>query len=194
MTDQPTNPPEPGDDKPIVQQYSHQSVAARVPERVARGVYCTGQIILDSPKEFVIDFLQALTRPHSVVARVIMHPATMAEFIGALRQNVDNYTKAYGPPTTLPPPPQQPRPSIQEVYDNLKLPEDLLSGSYANTVLIGHSITEFFFDFITSFYPTSAVAVRVFLPAPQVPRFLNTLTTALQQYQSRYQPPPQQMP
>src|SRR5215475_13770039 len=96
-----------GDDKPIVQSYSHQPVAARVPETVARGVYSTGQLVLDSPKEFIIDFLQGLTRPHQVVARVVITPQTMQEFIGALQQNLDNYTKSFGPPPPLPTPPQQ---------------------------------------------------------------------------------------
>src|ERR1039458_779258 len=55
----------------------------------------------------------------------------------------------YGPPTPVP----DRRPTIQEIYENFRLPEELLSGSYANSVLIGHSPTEFFFDFITGFYP-----------------------------------------
>ena len=54
--------------------------SARVPEKV-RGVYCTAQVIHDSPKEFIIDFMQGLTRPFQVVARVVMTPQTMAEFI-----------------------------------------------------------------------------------------------------------------
>ena len=38
---------------------------------------CTGQVILDSPKEFVIDFLQGLTRPYQVVSRVVLTPQTV---------------------------------------------------------------------------------------------------------------------
>ena len=56
MSDLTNLPPAGGDDKPVVQQYTHQPVAARVPEKVARGVYSTGQLVLDSPKEFIIDF------------------------------------------------------------------------------------------------------------------------------------------
>jgi hypothetical protein len=192
MSDQPP-PSQPSDpNKPITQQFSHQSVAARVPERVAKGVYCTGQLVLDSPKEFVIDFLQGLTRPYQVVARVVVTPQTMAELAHAFKQNLDNYTTTFGPPPTLPPPPQNQRPTIQEIYDNFKVPDEVASGSYANTVLIGHSMTEFFFDFITGFYPNSAVSSRVFLTAAQAPRFLNTLNTALSQYQARYQQGQQQ--
>lgn len=194
MSQQPTNPENP-DDKPIVSSYQHQPVAARVPERVARGVYSTGQLILDTPKEFIIDFLHGLTRPHQVVARVIMVPQTLGEFASALRQNIDNYTRNFGPPPPLPIPPNPPRPTIQEIYENYKLPDDMMSGSYCNSVLIGHSPSEFFMDFITSFYPNPAVNARVYIGAGHAPRFLNTINSALQQYQQRYnQKPPERGP
>jgi hypothetical protein len=195
---EPSNPQNPfGDDKPIVSSYQHQPVSARVPEKVAKGVYSTGQLILDTPKEFIVDFLHGLTRPHQIVSRVIMVPQTMQEFANALKLNIENYTKNFGPPPQLPIPPNPPRPTIQEIYDNYKLSDDMLSGTYCNSVLIGHSPSEFFFDFITSFYPTPSVASRVFITAGQAPRFLNTLTSALQQYQARYlkaPPPPDQLP
>jgi hypothetical protein len=203
VSNPPNNPNNPGnpfnDDKPIREPFEHQPVSARVPERVARGVFSTGQLILDSPKEFVIDFLQGLTRPHQVGARVVVTPQTMAEFIGALQQNLDNYNRAFGPPPPLPPPPTQNRPTIQEIYENFKLGDDQMSGSYANSVLIGHSPTEFFFDFITGFYPTPAVSSRVLMAASHVPRFLTMLRTCMEQYQQRYmkrpdQPPEQQQP
>ncbi len=181
-------PHDPGDDHPSVQRYVHQPVAARVPERVARGVYATGQLVLDTPKDFIIDFFQGITRPYQVVARVVMTPQTMAEFIGALRQNIDKYTGSFGPPPTLPMPPQQPRPTLAEIYERYRISDDMLAGSYANSVMIGHSPAEFFFDFIAGFYPNPAVSARVFLPAPQAPRFLNTLTTSLQQHQQRRRP------
>src|SRR3954466_4798178 len=107
LTNFPPAGPNPGggndNDKPVVQSYSHQPVAARVPEKVARGVYSTGQLILDSPKEFIIDFIQSLTRPHQVVGRVVVTPATMEEFAQAFSTNLENYTATYGPPPALPP-------------------------------------------------------------------------------------------
>src|ERR1700750_3029094 len=77
-----TNPPH--EDKPIRESIEHQPVSARVPERVAKAVFTTGQLVLDSPKEFVIDFLQGLTRPHQIVARVVITPQTMEEVINAV--------------------------------------------------------------------------------------------------------------
>jgi hypothetical protein len=82
---------------------------------------------------------------------------------------------------------QQQRPTLQEIYENFKMPDDVPGGAYANSVLIGHSAAEFFFDFISSFYPTSTVNARIFLPAPMVPRFLSTIQTCLQQFQLKYQ-------
>jgi uncharacterized protein DUF3467 len=175
-----------GDEKPIVQHYSHSPVAARVPERVAKGAYSTGQLVLDSPKEFIIDFLQGLTRPHQVVARVVLTPQTMQEFVKALQTNLDSYSRMFGAPPPLPPPPTQNRPNIEEIYQNFKLPEELMNGTYANSVLIGHGVTEFFFDFISGFYPNPAVGARIFMAAPQIPRFLTMLNTAIQGYQARY--------
>ena len=68
----------------------------------------------------------------------------------------------------------------------------MLSGAYANAVMIGHTQWEFWFDFITTFYPRSAVSSRVFMAAPQVPRLLETLASAYQKFErSRgHHPPP----
>ncbi|HWP40710.1 MAG TPA: DUF3467 domain-containing protein [Tepidisphaeraceae bacterium] len=176
----------PGDGGSIPQNPEPPPVSARVPERVARGVYTTGQLVLDGPKEFVIDFLQGLTRPHQVAARVVVTPQTMAEFISALQHNLEMYTQRFGPPPPFNPPQPQQKPTIQEIYDNFRVPDDVLSGSYANSVLIGHSVTEFFFDFITAFYPTPAVSARVLISAAQVPRFLEMLKRCFEQYQVRY--------
>jgi hypothetical protein len=175
-----------GADEPRVENFSHSSVAARVPERVARGIFCTGQVILDGPREFVVDFLQGLTRPYQVVSRVVLAPATAGDLADALRRNIEQYTRQFGPPPPVPGPVPQRRPTIAEIYENFRLPDDLLSGSYANSVLIGHSATEFYFDFVTGFYPTSAVAARIFLPTPQAPRFLNALSTSIKQHHVRF--------
>lgn len=70
-------------------------------------------------------------------------------------------------------------PDVDEIYHDLKLPDEMLSGRYANAVLIRHSGTEFCFDFLTNVYPRSAVSARVFMAAPHVPPFLDSLTRSL---------------
>ncbi|MGD0461047.1 MAG: DUF3467 domain-containing protein [Tepidisphaeraceae bacterium] len=181
------NPP-PNDLGTYAQQFQHQPVSARVPERLARGAITTGVLVLDSPHEFVLDFLQSLTRPYQIVARVVVVPQVMEQIVNGATDNLAKYTETYGPPPALPKPPQR-RPTIAEIYENFKLSDDLMSGAYANSVMIGHSPAEFFFDFITGFYPTAAVSSRVLTAAPHMPRIVDTLKMALQQYRNRYPPP-----
>lgn len=87
------------------------------------------------------------------------------------------------------PPQNVRRASAQEIYDDLKLRDELLSGTYANAVMIGHGPHEFSFDFITNFYPHSAVSARVFLAAGQIARLADSLRGAWEQIRNRFQPP-----
>lgn len=89
------------------------------------------------------------------------------------------------------------RQNPQEVYDELKLRDEILSGAYANAVMIGHGPYEFSFDFITNFYPQSAVSCRVYLAAGHVWRLLESLKQSWEQLRPRLgnpPPPPQQPP
>lgn len=174
----PSQPP--GNAGPYSQHVQHAPVGARLPDHVTPGVFCTGVIVMEGPQEFVLDFVQTLCRPPRVCARVVLTPSVMSLFVGALKENLQKYEHSFGPPKPMPLPNPERRPNIQEVYQDLKLPDELLSGVYANMVMIGHSPAEFSLDFITRFFPTAAVSARVFLSASQVPQVLNGLTNSLQ--------------
>lgn len=174
-------------DAPQTQEIRHSQVSARVPEHVARGVFSTGAVVLQGSHEFILDFLLRVTRPQQVAARIILPPSVVARFLKALEDNLRLYEQKFGPPQ-MPPMPQQQgnrQTSAQELYDQLKLPEDIMSGTYANAVMIGHSATEFCFDFITTFFPRSAVAARVYLSAPNVPRLLDSLRQSFDQFRRK---------
>ncbi|MEZ5941508.1 MAG: DUF3467 domain-containing protein [Planctomycetaceae bacterium] len=83
---------------------------------------------------------------------------------------------------------KQPAPPIEDIYDDLRLPDDLLSGRYANAVLIRHSGTEFCFDFITNLFPRSAVSARVFMASPHVGPFLSSMKRSLSGSESGGEP------
>ncbi len=172
--------PSSGDAGLYSQQVQHTPVGARLPDRVAPGVFCTGVIVLEGAEEFVLDFVQGLHRPPRVAARVVLTPNVASHFVGALKDNLQRYEQAFGPPKPLPQPTVERRPSVQEIYQDLRLPDEVLSGVYANTVMIGHSPSEFFLDFITRFFPTAAVSARVYLAASQVPKMLAALSSSLQ--------------
>ena len=165
------------------------AVRARVPDHVADGCFSSGAIVMTGPSEFIVDFLQTVGRPHRVAKRVIVPHAVMPQFVDALQTNLELYKNRFGDPPQPPapnPPPER-RPTPQEIYDDLKLPDEVLSGVYANGVMIGHGASEFGLDFMTSFFPQSAVSARVFLAAGQVPRLLDSLRGAVQQLQQRQQ-------
>jgi len=170
------------------EQVRVQHVSARVPDNVSRGAFSTGAIVMTGGNEFIVDFIQNLGTPACVASRVVMPHASMPQFIEALRKNLGIYKERFGDPPALPrnPTPAK-QPTAQEIYDDLKLPDDLLSGAYANGVMIGHTPSEFKFDFLTNLFPHSAVSARVFLSAPQVPRLLDSLQNTYKQFQQRVQ-------
>jgi len=97
-----------------------------------------------------------------------------------------NPTPAQLPPPATPPKRQNP----QEIYDELKLRDEILSGTYANAVMIGHGPYEFSFDFITNFYPQSAVSCRVYLASGHIARLLDSLKQSWEQLRPRLGYPP----
>lgn len=176
------------------QEVQHSPATARVTDAVGRGVFSTGAIVMHGLHDFVIDFVQSLAAPRRVVARIALPPTVVPLFVAALQENLRKYNQNFGPVPRMPAPPPgaAPNPSpppITDVYEQLKLPDDMLSGVYANTVVISHSPAEFCFDFVTSFYPRSAVSGRVYVATPHVPELLDSLTRALQQYQLKQQQP-----
>ena len=187
--DQTPESPEPGQPGSQPPQ-QNPPLRARVPDHVAGGTFSTGAIVMTGPSEFIVDFLQTIGRPHKVAARVVIPHQVMPQFIEALTTNLDLYRGRFGDPVT--PQPAQPnpdarRPSPQEIYDDLKMPDEVLSGTYANGVMIGHGATEFGLDFLTSFFPQSAVSARVFVASGQVPRLLESLKGAVRQLEQRRQ-------
>lgn len=184
-TDQPENQ---GPSGPTSQHIQHSPASARVPEKVSRGVFSTGLIVLQAGHEFVLDFLQRLTRPPQVAARVVVPAGMMNGLLSALRDNVQRYESMFGGLPSLQPPPGTAPLPLDQIYADLKLPDDMLGGAYANAALITHSQAEFCIDFITNFYPRSVVTCRVYLAAAHVPNIIQTLNQALKQFQQR-QPP-----
>jgi hypothetical protein len=192
-TGQPANPND--ESGQHSEQVRVQHLSARVPEKVSRGAFSTGAIVMTGATEFIIDFIQNLGTPAAVVSRVIVPHAAMSQFIEALRKNLEMYRQRFGEPPQMPRAPTPAKqPTAQEIYDELKLPDELLSGAYANGVMIGHTPAEFKFDFLTNLFPNSAVSARVYLAAPQVPRLLESLQGTFRQFQQRITQPPQNPP
>ena len=195
----PQNPPpgqQPGPDH-ITQQVQYSQIAARVPEKLNRGVFATNALVLTGKQELVCDFLLRMVPPYLLASRVVMPYSSLVPMVNAIGENVDNYRARFGAPASLPPPPPNaPQPNIAEVYEQLKIPEDIAVGAYANTLMISHTATEFCLDFILDLFPRPIVTQRIYMTAPQVPAFLATLKRTLEQLQHRpaHPPPPPENP
>jgi len=103
-----------------------------------------------------------------------------------------NPTPAQSPQSQNTQPPKRQNP--QDIYDELKLRDEILSGCYANAVMIGHGPYEFSFDFITNFYPQSAVSCRVYLASGHIARLLDSLKQSWEQLRPRLGYPPPNNP
>ena len=184
-----TTPENPTPDAPNPEgQPKRQHLSARVPDNVSKGVFSTGVLVVTGATEFVLDFVQNLGQPASVAARIIMPHSTVPQFIEALKTNLDLYKGRFGDPPEIPQqPPQAKKPTIQEIYDDLRIPDDVLTGSYANGVMIGHAASEFKFDFLSNVIPQPVVSNRLYLAAPHVPRLLQSLIKTYEDLQQRIQ-------
>lgn len=195
----PGNPPrkDGSDPQTFTQEFQFGNLGARVPEKVARGVFATGALVIQGATEFVLDFLLRMNQPHQVVARVILPINLVPQLIDALKTNLENYRKTHGTAPTPPPPaapvtPAAP-PSIEEIYQDLKMSDEVMAGAYANTIMIVHNASEFCLEFISKVYPRPVITARVFLSAPQVPVLLQSLGQSWQNFQTKLrqqQPPP----
>ncbi len=187
-------PPEAGgrdDDGMQHQQVQVPGVTARMPPSVGGGVFSTGAIVMTGQHAFVLDFLQQMSVPANLVSRVVLPHPVLPRFIQALEHNLNMFSQKFGPPAALPKPDNFNRPSVQEIYENLKLPDDELPGHYADGVVIRHSAAEFCLDFVTHFFPHAAVSRRIFLSAPHVPQLLQALKGNFQKFLENQNRPPQ---
>lgn len=172
--------PEPGSEpKPI---------SARVPEKVARGVFANGFYVTHGPNEFVLDFAQRMVKPFQVAARVILPAPVVPGLLRALNENLENFTARFGAlPVLLPV--RGPMPTLEEVYDDMKLADEIAAGAFANAIMVTHSPSEVCLDFISNLFPRPQVASRIYLAASHLPGIIDALTRSYHRYQQRTTPP-----
>ena len=91
--------------------------------------------------------------------------------------NTVHDTLHHNPPAIPPPAP------ITELYQQVKFPEELMSGAFSNAVMIRHTPEEFCFDFISNLYPRPIVVSRVYAAAGRVPSFIDAMSGSLGRYE-----------
>lgn len=212
-TPPPENANNPDDrDEPYHQQVQHQSVSARLPDSLGGGVFSTSSLIVESGDMFLIDFVNGSAPPVRLVARVVVTPMTMQQFLGALNQSCQKARSAgrqdgHGPGEPQAEPSlgvgtetvgagaqgggkgsggttQQQR-NVEDIYGELKFTDDILCGAFANTVIIRHSADEVVFDFISNYFPRAVVTCRVAMSTSRVERFRRSVEDAFRKYEEK---------
>jgi hypothetical protein len=207
----PADPDNPeGQDEPYHQQVQHQSLSARLPESLGAGVFCTSSLIVESGDMFLIDFVNGSAPPVRLVARVVVTPLTMQQFLSALNQSCekaraarrqDRPSEATGQPpgvgteTVSAAASAGGKPagaaaagqrSVEDIYNELKFTDDVPCGAFANTVIIRHSVDEVLFDFISNYFPRAVVTCRVAMATSRVERFRRSLEDAYRKYEEKH--------
>lgn len=76
-------------------------------------------------------------------------------------------------------------PRADDLYDQLKLSDKMLGGTFANVAMIRHTPEDFCIDFMANLYPRAVVTARVFISAGRIVPFVDTLTGAFEKFRQR---------
>ena len=78
--------------------------------------------------------------------------------------------------------------SKQQRRISIKFPEKILSGSYANQMVVAHTREEFLLDFVNVFPPEGVVNARVIVSPGNLKRMIHALRDNLARYEKQYGP------
>ena len=92
---------------------------------------------------------------------------------------------AHTPPAAHPPLQEPSGPRADDLYDQLKLSDKMLGGTFANLAMIRHTPEDFCIDFMANLYPRAVVTARVFISAGRMVPFVDTLAGAFERFRHR---------
>lgn len=79
--------------------------------------------------------------------------------------------------------------STKETHElKIKISDEVLRGTYANTLLVTHTAEEFVLDFILSLPPQAACTARVLLNPRHLKRIIQALQKNLAAYEAQHGP------
>jgi len=78
------------------------------------------------------------------------------------------------------------KPSDQASQIQVKIPDDVLKGAYANMVQVGHGPEEFVLDFMNIFPPSGIVSARIILSPGHMKRVVSAMQDNLKKYEEQF--------
>lgn len=79
---------------------------------------------------------------------------------------------------------QEQQPSQQQIQ--VKVPDEVLKGVYANMVQVGHNPEEFVLDFMNLFPPTGIAVARVIVSPSHAKRLAKALEENIKKYEEQF--------
>lgn len=74
----------------------------------------------------------------------------------------------------------------QQSNMNIKIPDTILAGTYANMMMVAHTQEEFVLDFMNVLPPQGTVNARVITSPGHMKRIIAALTENLQKYEQQF--------
>jgi hypothetical protein len=82
---------------------------------------------------------------------------------------------------------QDPKPQKKKGVQ-VKMPEEVAKGAYANTMAVFHTREEFVIDFLNVFPPSGIATARVITSPGHIKRIIGALQENLRRYEERFGP------
>ncbi|OGE82724.1 MAG: hypothetical protein A3B10_01705 [Candidatus Doudnabacteria bacterium RIFCSPLOWO2_01_FULL_44_21] len=74
----------------------------------------------------------------------------------------------------------------QQQNINIKIPDEVLKGSYANMMMVSHTQEEFILDFMNILPPSGMVTARIITSPGHLKRIIAALADNLKKYESQF--------
>ena len=166
---------------PLTPQPAH-----RIDTITSQGAYASGLIVIHSRDEFMLDFISNFASPPRIVGRVISSPPHIKHVLRALLDNTKRYEEAYGPIASQPKDTPPKAEKASDLYAKLQIADELLGGTFSNSMIIKHTRDVFIMDFLTNFPPTTKVTARLIVSPAQIRSIISALESNLSQYEQRF--------
>ncbi len=163
-----------------------QQQEPRIDPLIMPGAYATGLAVIHSQEEFMLDFINGITAPPFVAARIIVTSQQLKRILGVLRENIRLYEKAFGVIPPIAANASSKNTNAGDLYAQLHLSDELLGGSYSNAMTSRYTRDIFILDFMTKFPPNTKIVARLLISTQQIRSISGAIEDNIAQYEKRY--------
>lgn len=167
-------------------QDGSQQPDPRIDPLVKPGAFATGLAVIHSQEEFMLDFINGMSAPPLVAARIVVTSQQLKRILHVLRENIRLYEEAFGAIPATASNASSKNTNAGDLYAQLHVPDELLGGSYSNAMTSRYTRDVFILDFMTKFPPVAKVVSRLLISTQQIRSISGAIEDNIAQYEKRY--------